>query len=192
MAECISFGYARVSTEDQNLERQLDALEARGIDRSNIFTEKLSGARRDRPALNDLLGRLRRGDSVTVLSIDRLARSTRQLLEISDTLEEKGVDLISIHENIDTSTPTGKMFFQIMSVIAEFQRNSIKEAQAEGIKAAKDAGRHLGRRFTDPSKVEQAFALHDSGKFTVKECCRMAGISEATFYRRRQEARERA
>lgn len=177
------FGYARVSTVEQNLDRQTEALQEQGIDRKNIFTDKISGAKSERLGLDDMISRLREGDSVTVLSFDRLARSTKQLLSLSEQFEEMGVDLISVKEQIDTSTPQGKFFFTVSSAIAEFQRAIIKETQAEGIAIAKAKGKMKGRPRVDQDKLESALILYESGEKSVKEIAEVTGISRATLYR---------
>lgn len=178
------FGYARVSTVEQSLERQLAALRAAGIEDKDIFTDKASGAKGEREGLESLLSRLREGDSVTVASFDRLARSTRQLLELSDTFSSLGVDLVSLKESIDTSTPQGKLFFTVSAAFAEFERSIIKERQAEGIAAAKaKRGKCGGRPRADREKVEAAIALYRSGSLSAAKAAKVAGISRATLYR---------
>lgn len=184
------FGYARVSTAEQCLDRQLEALRAEGIEERNIFVDKISGAKVNRPALDDMLSRLRDGDSVTVLSFCRLARSTKQLLDLAERFQREHVDLISLHEKLDTSTPQGKLFFTISAAFAEFNRAIIKENQAEGIAAAKQSGRKLGRPNASQEKIDLAMTLYDSGNYTIKECCEKAGISESVLYRYRRLSRE--
>lgn len=178
------FGYARVSTLDQNLDRQIEALLAQGIEGKNIFTDKVSGAKERREGLDDLLSRLREGDSVTVLSFDRLARSTKQLLSISEKLESLGVDLVSLKESIDTSSPQGKLFFTITSAFAEFERAMIKERQAEGIAIAKaKRGQCGGRPKVAQEKLEAAIALYQGGKMSSAKIAETTGVSRATLYR---------
>lgn len=177
------FGYCRVSTKDQCLDRQIEALKAAGVEERNIFCDKMSGVKEHRPALDDMLSRLREGDSVTVLSFDRLARSTKQLLSISEQLETMGVDLISLKESVDTTTPQGKLVFQIFSAIAEFQRSIIKEAQREGIEAAKAKGKIKGRPRVSQEKLEAALSLYDSKQMSVREIERTIGISRGTLYK---------
>lgn len=177
------FGYCRVSTKDQCLDRQIEALKAAGVDERNIFCDKMSGVKEHRPALDDMLSRLREGDSVTVLSFDRLARSTKQLLSISEQLETMGVDLISLKESVDTTTPQGKLVFQIFSAIAEFQRSIIKEAQREGIEAAKAKDKIKGRPRVSQEKLEAALNLYDNKQMSVREIERTIGISRGTLYK---------
>lgn len=118
-----TYGYARVSTEQQNLDRQMDALTRYGVDR--IYNEKMTGTRKDRPELKKLLENLTEGDTVVVESLSRLGRSTRDLLELTELFEKKGVHLISLKENIDTSSSTGRLLFTLMSAIAQFERDVI-------------------------------------------------------------------
>lgn len=178
----MKFGYCRVSSTDQNLNRQIDALRERGIDDANIFSDKISGIKEHRPALDDLLSRLREGDSVTVLSFDRLARSTKQLLALSERLNAMGVDLISIKENIDTTSPQGKLIFSILASIAEFQRSIIKEAQREGIESAKKRGKMTGRPRVKKETLDIAITLYLNGT-SVREIERTVSISRGTLYK---------
>ena len=118
-------GYARVSTLDQNLERQLDLLKQYGVD--HIFQEKMSGTKRDRPELNKMLSHVTAGDTIVVESLSRLGRSTKDLIELVELLGQKQVQLVSLKESIDTSTPTGKLLFTLMSAMAQFERDVIAE-----------------------------------------------------------------
>lgn len=130
-----------------------------------------------------MLSRLREGDSATVLSFDRLARSTKQLLSLSERFEEMDVDLISLKENVDTTTPQGKLVFRTFSAIAEFQRSIIKEAQREGIESAKAKGKIKGRPRVDPEKIEAALNLYRNKQMSVREIERTIGISRGTLYK---------
>ena len=142
----IDFGCSRVSTKEQNEARQIEAFRERGIKESNIIIEKLSGKNMERPKLAALLDKVRAGDSVTVLSIDRLGRNTKDVLELVERLEHKGVKLISIKEGLDTNTPVGKCVLTILASIAQLERDNILERQQEGIAIAKREGRYTGRR----------------------------------------------
>lgn len=174
-------GYARVSTADQNLERQLDMLRQYGAD--PIFQEKMTGAKRDRPELNRMLAHIAQGDTVVIESLSRLGRSTKDLIELVELLKEKGVELVSLKEQIDTSTPTGKLLFTLMSALAQFERDVIAERTKEGLKAARARGRCGGRPKCDPRKVQQAIKLYHTGQHTVKEIEELTGVKKATLYR---------
>lgn len=137
------FGYARVSTDDQNLDTQTDALQAAGVER--IFADKISGATRQRPQLGQLLGQLRPGDVVVVAKYDRLARSLRDLLDIVEAIKERGGGFRSLAEDIDTTTPAGRLVFHVFASIAQFERERISERTREGLEAAKKRGRVGGR-----------------------------------------------
>lgn len=182
----MNFGYARVSTDGQNLARQLEALGAAGVEK--IYCDKISGAKVERPELDAMLSQLRRGDTVTVLSFDRLARSTKQLLDIADDLQRRGVDLISLHESIDTTTPQGRCFFTVTSAFAEMERELIKERQREGIEIAQREGRMKGRPRADADKLSAAIGLFEKGELSVSAIEKATGVSRSTIYR---EARRR-
>lgn len=177
------YGYARVSTREQNEARQIEALERAGIDRGRIFIDKASGADADRPALNEVLGLLTEGDSLTVLSFDRLARSTKHLLGLADDFAARGIDLISIREGFDTSTPQGKFFFTVTAAFAEMEREIIRERQAEGIAIAKRDGRMKGRPTVDKNALSAALSLYREGELSVAQIVKATGISRTTIYR---------
>jgi DNA invertase Pin-like site-specific DNA recombinase len=144
LAQCgMIIGYARVSTEDQNLDGQLDALKAAGAER--IFADKITGTARRRPELDRLLDQLRQGDVITVTKYDRLARSLRDLLDIVDTIQAHGAGFRSLAEDIDTTTPAGRLVFHVFASIAQFERERISERTKEGLEAAKRRGRIGGR-----------------------------------------------
>lgn len=174
-------GYARVSTTDQNLERQLDSLRQHGAE--IIFQEKVTGTKKDRPELNRLLSHIAPGDMVIVESLSRLGRSTKDLIELVELFREKEVQLISLKEQIDTTTPTGKLIFTLMSALAQFERDVIAERTREGLKAARARGRKGGRPRCDQHKLHQAIKLYTAGQHTVAEIEELTGIKKATLYR---------
>lgn len=182
MKHC-TFGYARVSTEQQNLDRQLDMLNRYGVD--YIFNEKMTGTKRDRPELNKLLDRLMAGDTVVVESLSRLGRSTKDLIELVELFEKKQVHLVSLKEQIDTSTPAGKLLFTLMSAIAQFERDVIAERTREGLNAARARGRVGGRPRTNQQKVRQAVKLYQTGQYSVREIEELTGVKKSTLYRYR-------
>lgn len=144
MAQCgMIIGYARVSTEDQNLDGQIDALKAAGAEK--IFADKITGTSRSRPELDRLLDQLRQGDVITVTKYDRLARSLRDLLDIVDNIQAQGAGFRSLAEDIDTTTPAGRLVFHVFASIAQFERERISERTREGLEAARKRGRIGGR-----------------------------------------------
>lgn len=174
-------GYARVSTLDQNLDRQTDMLRAYGVDK--LYTEKMSGTRRDRPELTRLLERLEEGNTVIVESLSRLGRSTRDLIELVELFQKKGVQLVRLKESIDTSSSTGKLLFTIMSALAQFERDVIADRTREGLQAARARGHFGGRPKTDAKKLQQALKLYRSGQYTAREIKELTGITKSTLYR---------
>lgn len=179
------FGYARVSTESQNLNRQLDVLEKYGVDM--IFNEKMTGTKKDRPELNKLLNRIMEGDTVVVESLSRLGRSTKDLIELTELFQSKGVHLVSLKEAIDTSTSTGKLLFTLMSAIAQFERDTIADRTREGLRSARVRGRTGGRPKTDPEKIKKAVKLYGTRQYSIKEIEEMTGVKKSTLYRNLQK-----
>ena len=175
------FGYDRVSTEAQNLDRQLDALEKYGVDM--IYNEKMSGTKKNRPELTKLLDRITEGDTVVVESLSRLGRSTKDLIELTETFQSKGVNLVSLKESIDTNSPTGKLLFTLMSAIAQFERDVIADRTREGLKAARARGRMGGRPRADPEQVKKAVKLYKTEQYSIKEIEELTGIKKSTLYR---------
>lgn len=175
------FGYARVSTEEQRLDRQVDALEKAGCER--IYLEKASGAKAGRPELEKLLSALRNGDEVVVAKLDRISRSTKHLIELTEKFNEIGVDFISLNDSIDTTTSMGRFFFRVMASIAELERDMIVERTKDGLSAARARGHGGGRPKTPADAVSKAKRMHESGKFSISEITEATGISKSTLYR---------
>lgn len=173
-------GYARVSTTGQDLSTQIEQLNANGIDK--LFQEKASGAKEDRSALNDMLGYVRSGDTVVVCKLDRIARSTRHLLEIVEKLENKGVAFKVLNINLDTSTPTGKLMLTMLGAVATFEREMMLERQADGIVKAKKEGRYTGRKPTARAKTKEVLSLLETG-MTKQAVADRVGIGVASVYR---------
>ncbi|GIN62769.1 DNA invertase [Robertmurraya siralis] len=178
-------GYARVSTEDQNLAMQLDALTNAGC--FEIFEEKMTGTKRDRPALNEMLKMLREGDRVVVYKLDRISRSTKHLIELAELFEEKGVEFVSLQDSIDTSTAMGRFFFRVMASIAELERDIISERTKSGLAAARARGRNGGRPTADKKKVQLAIKMYHSKDYSINQIVQATGISQATLYRKINE-----
>jgi len=161
-------GYARVSTQDQKPQLQLDALKGAGCER--IFEEKASGAQRERPALKEALTFLREGDTLVVWKLDRLARSLRQLIDTIEALEERGIGLRSLTESIDTTTSGGRLVFHIFGALAEFERSIIRERTVAGLASARARGRLGGRpRAMSPEDIAVAKTLLANSEISVKE-----------------------
>ncbi len=174
-------GYARVSSEDQNLDLQIDALKKMGC--SKIFSDKLSGINKKRPGLDDALSHLRSGDTFVIWKLDRLGRNLKGLIELVGKLEETGVHFQSITDGIDTSTPTGRFFFHVMASLAQMERELLIERTKEGLIAARKRGRVGGRRrIMTPSKVEAAKKLLAEG-MPPKDVAQNLGVSIPTLYR---------
>ena len=173
--------YARVSTTEQKLDRQVDNLEAVGFDK--IYTEKMTGMKSDRPVLQEMLRSLRPCDMVIVDSFSRLSRSTKDLLSLVDALSEMDVHLISLKENLDTTTATGKMMLTMLSALSQFERDLISERTIEGLKAARARGRMGGRPQANAEKVKQALKLIDKG-VSLTDAAKASGISTSTISRR--------
>jgi DNA invertase Pin-like site-specific DNA recombinase len=176
-------GYARVSTEDQDLTNQRAELHAVGC--TKIFSEKMTGTQRDRPELDRMLDHLRRGDVVTVTRLDRLARSTRDLLEISERIQEVGAGLRSLAEPwADTTTPAGRMILTVFAGIAEFERSLIVDRTRSGREAARARGVKFGPRPTlTPAQIAHARELIELKGHTVKEVAGLLGVHRSTLYR---------
>lgn len=175
------FGYARVSTEQQNLDRQLDALKKYGVD--VIYNEKMTGTKRNRPELAKMLDRMTEGDTVVIESLSRLGRSTKDLIELTELFEEKGVHLVSLKEQINTSTSTGKLLFTLMSAIAQFERDVIADRTREGLRSARARGRIGDRPKANPDKVKKAVKLYNTRQYSIKEIEEMTGVKKSTLYR---------
>lgn len=175
-------GYIRVSTAEQNEERQFTAFEELGI--SKIFHEKLSGKDTDRPQLRACLDYLREGDTLYVNEYSRLARSTKDLLNIIDELQQKGVTLVSLKEKLDTSTPQGKLMLTVLAGIAQFEREIMLQRQREGIAEAKKKGKYKGRKAKEkPSNWDELYNDYMHRKMTAVELAKRCGVSRTVLYR---------
>jgi len=175
-------GYARVSTTDQHLNLQQDALQAAGCER--LFTDVISGARGERPGLTAALQECRSGDTLVVWKLDRLGRSLPHLVETVGALAARDVGFHSLQEHIDTTTSGGKLIFHIFASLAEFERDLIKERTVAGLAAARARGRIGGRRpVMTPDKLTVARAMYDAGDYTVQQIAATLGVGRATIYR---------
>ncbi|AJE03433.1 recombinase family protein [Geobacter pickeringii] len=173
-------GYARVSTVEQNLTAQLEQLQAAGCEK--VYQEKASGAKDDRPELSAMLDYVRENDTVICCKLDRIARSTKHLLEVVETLEKKKVSFKVLNINLDTGTPTGKLMLSMLAAIGQFEREMMLERQREGIRIAKEAGAYKGRKATARAKSAEVMQLIGEG-LTREEVAKRLGIGIASVYR---------
>jgi DNA invertase Pin-like site-specific DNA recombinase len=174
-------GYARVSTSEQKLNLQEDALKDAGCE--EVFTDVVSGVKADRNGFNELIKFIRPGDTLVVWKLDRLGRSVKHLIETVNELQKRGISFMSIQESIDTSTSGGKLIFHIFGALAEFERDLISERTQAGMKAARARGKLGGRRaILDDRKVKRMIELYDERKTTVTEICKIFSISRPAFY----------
>ncbi len=181
----MKIGYARVSTQDQNLEMQLDALGKAGCEK--IFQEKASGIKSDRPQLAAMQQILREGDVIYIYKLDRLGRSLKHLLEMTSDFEKRGIGLVSINDHIDTTTAQGRLIFNIFASLAEFERDLIRERTKSGLEAARARGRKGGRSRGLSKEAEKkamlAQTLYNERKLGVNEIAADLEISKMTLYK---------
>jgi DNA invertase Pin-like site-specific DNA recombinase len=174
-------GYARVSTAEQNLDLQTDALNRAGCEK--LFTDKAGGAHAARPGLDQALAHLRKGDTLVVWKLDRLGRSIRHLIETVGQLQERKIGFRSLQESLDTTTSCGKLVFHVFAALAEFERGLIRERTRAGLEAARARGRKGGRpKALDAEKRAVALDLYEQRRHAVGEICRTLGISKPTLY----------
>lgn len=176
-------GYARVSTAGQTTVGQVDRLTEAGCER--IFTDYASGMKASRPQWDECRRYMRRGDTLVITKLDRAGRSVTNLVEISAELHERGIDLRVVDQGIDTTSPAGRLFFHLLSAMAEFEHDLILERVNDGLAAARARGRVGGRKpvLTGP-KLARAQKLYDERRLTVAEIAKTVGVSETTLYRR--------
>ncbi|MFS0671052.1 recombinase family protein [Peribacillus frigoritolerans] len=176
-------GYARVSTVGQSLENQIELLQGYGCNK--IFKEKQSGAKSNRKALHEALDYLREGDKLIVTKLDRLARSVKDLHNVASQLEDRGIGLVFLKEQIDFSTPSGKLMFTMLGAIGEFERDLINERTAEGRERAKKQGKHMGRPAQPRKNLERALELYanrEENRISVIDIVKMTGVPRSTIY----------
>lgn len=183
----MKFGYARVSRTDQNLDMQIDALTKYGVD--EIYEEKVSGTKQSRPELVILLGKLRTGDTLVVWKLDRLGRTVRQLLALSEEFQAKGINFVSLTENFDTTTAMGKACFNIWCVLAQMERDVIAERTKTGLASARARGVKGGRKPHDRKNIDTALKMYFSNDYSISEILRLTGISKTSLYKYVREAR---
>jgi DNA invertase Pin-like site-specific DNA recombinase len=183
-----TYGYARISTQEQNESRQLTLFVELGIAPENVFVDKLSGKNTDRPALRHMMSKLQRGDKVVVESYSRLARNLRDLFELTDIFKTAGVVFESRKENISTNTPQGRLMLALFGGLAEFERENLLQRQAEGIAIAKANAVYSGRKSKELKNFDRIAQRYRSGELKNDEAAKILGISRATFFRRLQQA----
>lgn len=184
----MKIGYARVSTQDQDLTLQLDALKREGCER--VFQEKASGGQRDRPELQVALAFMRAGDTLVIWKLDRLARSLKQLIETVEDFENRGIGLKSLQDPIDTSSPSGKLIFRIFAALAEFERGVIRDRTNAGLKSARERGRIGGRPpALSPEDLQAARAMLKDSDIPVSTVAKRMGVAASTLYRHIPKAR---
>lgn len=175
-------GYGRVSTQDQNLDAQRDALKKAGADK--VFIEKITGTKASRPELDKLREQMREGDTLVITRLDRLGRSTKDLLTISSELEDAGVELEVIEQNINTKTAEGRLFFTMIAAMAEFEHAMIVARTKDGLAAARARGRLGGRKpKLSEAQKKQVKKLYDAKELTVREIAALFNITPPTVYR---------
>jgi len=178
----MKIGYARVSTKEQNLDRQIDRLQDAGCEK--IFCDKISGKSKERPELKKCLEQLREGDVLIVAELSRLARNMNDVVSLTLQIENIGVDLHVLDSDwIDTTTPNGKFFFLCMALMDELKREIIVQNTNEGLKAARARGRKGGRPPVDKAALKTAMTMYNSGQHTIKEILNQTGISQGRLYK---------
>lgn len=184
----MKFGYARVSTVKQTTARQIDALKSAGCD--EIYEEKVSGTRTQRPELDRLLDKLRPGDVLVVYELKRLGRSSKQLLQLAEDFRDRDIGLVSLTENFDTTTPMGRCVFTFWCALAQLDRDIIAENTRTGLEAAKARGSKIGRRGLDAQKVKLLYSMYDTGKFSMRQIGEAVGVSKqavSLYVKKRRE-----
>ena len=177
------YGYGRVSTKEQNSARQKEVLQNKC---DVYFEDKLSGRNMDRPEFQKMIEQLRPGDSVMVVSIDRLGRNLKELVELSSKLKDMGVNIVALNQGIDTSSKMGQLFYNFMALMSEMELMFIQERQREGIELAKQNGRYKGRPLKKLDGWEQLSKEVAENKLSVDRACQLLKISRSTFYRRKK------
>ena len=178
----VKIGYARVSTEEQNLDRQIDILKQIGCDR--IYEEKVSGIKKERPELNKMLDQIRTGDVIIISDLTRLSRSVKDLFSLVEQIEGKGANIKSIKESwVDTTTAQGKLMFTIFAGISQFERDLISQRTIEGLNAARARGKKGGRPKVNDKDIKLAIKMYNSKNYSISEITKATAVSKTTLYR---------
>ncbi len=185
-----NIAYVRVSSTDQNMDRQLELLSKYNI--KTYYTEKISGKDTNRPQLQDMLKYIRKGDTLYVESLSRLARNQKDLFNIIDVLEKKEVEFVSVKENIDLGSAMGKLMFSFLAMMSEFERDLIKERQAEGIKIAKEKGKFKGKNYKkiNEDEFKEIIKKWEAKEITAVQAYTELDITKSKFYRRYKRFKE--
>lgn len=178
----MKFGYARVSTDDQSLNRQMDQLKEACVDK--VYCEHFTGTKASRPEFDKLLEQIRPGDIIVICDLTRLSRSTKDLFNIVEKIQAIGANIKSLKESwIDTTTPQGKLLFTIMAGLSQFERDLISQRTKEGLASARARGRHGGRPSVHNKKADVALKMYDSKQYSITEILKATGLSKSTLYR---------
>ncbi len=175
------FGYTRVSTAEQNLDLQVDAIRKYGVD--ELYKEKQSGTTANRPELEKILSKLRNGDTLVIWRLDRLGRNIKQLIELAEEFNKKGIYLVSLSESLDTSTAAGKFCFNVFCAVAQMERDVIAERTKAGLQSARARGRTGGRPKGNSEKIEKALKMYHTQNFSISDITTATGISKTTLYK---------
>lgn len=175
------FGYARVSTKEQNLDLQIDALKTFGVD--EIHEEKISSREKKRHVLDNLILNMRKGDTLVVYKLDRLGRTVTQLIDLVESFTNRGINFVSLSEQINTTTPIGKFVFHVLCAMAQMERDILSERTKDALAAAKLRGRSGGRPTVEKSTVKNALKLYKSKEYPINDILKMTGISKGTLYK---------
>jgi len=177
----MKFGYARISSDDQNLDLQIDALNEYGVD--EIYEEIEAGPRHNRQHLTELLEKLRVGDTLVIWRFDRLGRTIKQFLALAKDFERKGIRFVSLQEKFDTSTPMGKFVYDVFRAMSQMELGVISERTKSGMVAAKRRGRFSGRKPKENEKVENALKMYFSNECSINDIIETTGLSKTTIYK---------
>ena len=178
----MKIGYARVSTEEQNLDRQIDILKQ--ISCGRIYDEKVSGIKKERPGLNKMLDQIRTGDVIIISDLTRISRSVKDLFSLVEQIEGKGANIKSIKESwVDTTTAQGKLMFTIFAGISQFERDVITQSTIEGLNAARARGKKGGRPKVNDKDIKLAIKMYNSKNYSISEITKATGVSKTTLYR---------
>jgi Site-specific recombinases, DNA invertase Pin homologs len=174
-------GYIRVSTKEQNPDRQIDLLKNENCDK--IFCDKISGIKEDRPQLNNMLDQLRAGDIIVVTELSRFGRSTKDLISMIEKIHLIGANIKSLKESfLDTSTSSGKMIFTILSAVSQFERDLIAQRTVEGLESARARGRKGGRPLLPKEKINKAIKMYESKQFSLREISELTDVSTSSLF----------